>query len=254
MTVSELYRFLEDKMPRGLSCEWDNDGLMCCPDPAREVKKVLFALDITEAVVEMAIEKGCDVILSHHPLVFRPVKALTTEGGVSRKLIRLVQNGISAMSFHTRLDAVCGGVNDVLAATLGLENVSAFGPEGEQMGRIGSLLAPLSLEMFAERVKKTLGAPFVLVSGAGQVSRVAVLGGEGDDFIGAAEAAGADVLVSGRLGYHPMTDAPEGGIALIEAGHYYTERPVLSALAEMVKEADGTLEMEFAESGNIKAI
>ncbi|MBR4872828.1 MAG: Nif3-like dinuclear metal center hexameric protein, partial [Clostridia bacterium] len=133
MTVSELYRFLENKIPKSLSCEWDNDGLMCCPDPAREVKKVLFALDITEAVVEMAIEKGCDVILSHHPLVFRPVKALTTEGGVPRKLIRLVQNGISAMSFHTRLDAVCGGVNDILAATLGLENVSAFGPEGEQM-------------------------------------------------------------------------------------------------------------------------
>lgn len=254
MTVSELYRFLENKIPKRLSCEWDNDGLMCCPDPDRDVKKVLLALDITEAIVNEAQETGCDVILSHHPLVFRPVKALTTEGGVPRKLIRLVKNGISAMSFHTQLDAVGGGVNDVLAATLGLENVCAFGPEGEQMGRIGNLAAPLSLEVFAEQVKKTLGAPFVLVSGGGQVSRVAVLGGEGDDFIGAAEAAGADVLVSGRLGYHPMTDAPEGDIALIEAGHYYTERPVLSALAAMVKEADGGIETIIAESGNIKAI
>ena len=254
MTVFELYRFLENKIPRSLSCEWDNDGLMCCPDPDREVKKVLLALDITEAIVNEAQEMGCDVILSHHPLVFRPVKALTTEGGVPRKLIRLVQNGISAMSFHTRLDAVCGGVNDMLAATLGLENVSAFGPEGEQMGRIGNLAAPLSLEVFAEQVKKTLGAPFVLVSGAGQVSRVAVLGGEGDDFIREAESVGADVLVSGRLGYHPMTDAPEGSIALIEAGHYYTERPVLSALEKMVKEADGSIETIIAESGNIKAI
>ena len=254
MTVSELYRFLENKIPKSLSCEWDNDGLMCCPDPAREVKKVLLALDITETVVEMAAEKGCDVILSHHPLVFRPVKALTPERGVPRKLIRLVKNGISAMSFHTRLDAVDGGVNDMLAATLGLENVYAFGPEGEQMGRVGNLAAPLSLDVFAEQVKKTLGAPFVLVSGAGQVSRVAVLGGEGDDFIGAAEAAGADVLVSGRLGYHPMTDAPEGGIALIEVGHYYTERPVLSALDAMVKEADGGIETIIAESGNIKAV
>ncbi len=254
MTVSELYRFLENKIPRSLSCDWDNDGLMCCPDPDREVKKVLLALDITEAIVNEAQEMGCDVILSHHPLMFRPVKALTTEGGVPRKLIRLVQNGISAMSFHTRLDAVCGGVNDVLAATLGLADISAFGPEGEQMGRIGNLAAPLSLDVFAEQVKKTLGAPFVLVSGAGQVSRVAVLGGEGDDFIREAESVGADVLVSGRLGYHPMTDAPEGSIALIEAGHYYTECPVLSALEKMVKEADVGIETIIAESGNIKAI
>ena len=254
MTISELYRFLDKKIPRDLSCEWDNDGLMCCPDSAREVKKVLLALDITEAIVNEAVEKGCDVILSHHPLVFRPVKALTPDRGVSRKLIRLVQNGISAMSFHTRLDAVTGGVNDVLASALELQNVCAFGPEGEQMGRVGGLLAPVSLDAFAERVKKTLGAPFVLVSGDGEVSRVAVLGGEGDDFIGAAEACGADVLVSGRLGYHPMTDAPEGGIALIEAGHYYTERPVLSVLAKMVKEADGGIETVIAESGNIRAI
>lgn len=254
MTISELYRFLDKKIPRDLSCEWDNDGLMCCPDPAREVKKVLLALDITEAIVNEAVEKGCDVILSHHPLVFRPVKALTPDRGVSRKLIRLVQNGISAMSFHTRLDALEDGVNDVLAAALGLQKVCAFGPEGEQMGRVGSLSAPVSLDAFAEQVKKTLGAPFVLVSGDGEVSRVAVLGGEGDDFIGAAEACGADVLVSGRLGYHPMTDAPEGGIALIEAGHYYTERPVLSVLAKMVKEADGGIETVIAESGNIRAI
>ena len=254
MTVSELYQFLDAKIPRALSCEWDNDGLMCCPNPTREVKRVLVTLDITEAVVDTAVEKGCDVILSHHPLVFRPVKALTTDRGVPRKLIRLVQSGISAMSFHTRLDAVGGGVNDVLAAMLGLGNICAFGPEGEQMGRIGSLSAPMSLDDFAEQVKKTLGAPFVLVSGAGEVSRVAVLGGEAGDFIGAAESSGADVLVGGRLGYHAMTDAPEGGIALIEAGHYYTERPVLPALAAMLKDADGGIETVIAESGNIKAI
>ena len=254
MTVSELYQFLDARLPRDLSCEWDNDGLMCCPDPTREVKRVLLALDITEAIVDEAVEKGCDVILSHHPLVFRPVRVLTPEGGVPRKLIRLVQNGISAMSFHTRLDAVTGGVNDVLAAALGLLNISAFGPEGEQMGRIGSLSAPMSLDAFAEQVKKTLGAPFVLVSGAGEVSRVAVLGGEAGDFIGTAESAGADVLVGGRLGYHAMTDAPESEIALVEAGHYYTERPVLSALAAMVKDADGGIETVIAESGNIRVI
>lgn len=255
MTVSELYQFLDAKLPRSLSCEWDHDGLMCCPDPAREVKRALFALDITEGVVDMAVEQGYDVILSHHPLVFHPVGALTTEDVVQRKLIRLARNGISAMSFHTRLDAVEGGVNDVLAAALGLSNVTAFGPEGEQLGRIGTISAPMSLDAFAAQVKKTLGSPFVLVSGDGEVSRVAVLGGGGgNDFVSAAEAAGADVLVSGRLDYHAMIDVSVGNIALIEAGHYYTERPVLAALAAMVKEADGGIETVVAEACNIRAV
>lgn len=255
MTVSELYQFLDQRIPRSLSCEWDKDGLMCCPEPDREAKRVLLALDITEAVIDVAIEKKCDVILSHHPLVFHPVPSLTLERGVPRKLIRLVQNGISAMSFHTRLDAVEGGVNDVLAALLGLENVSAFGYEGEQIGRVGTLASPLSLEDFAKFVKRVLATPVVLVGGNDvTVSRVAVLGGGGGSFIGAAEACGADVLVSGRVDYHALADAPEGKIALIEAGHYYTECPVLPALAEMVKAADGSIETIITESVNIRVI
>lgn len=254
MTVSELYAFLNARIPSALRCEWDNDGLMCCSDPHREVRRVLLTLDITEAATERAVRERCDVILSHHPLVFRPVKALTADAGVPRKLMALVKNDIAAMSFHTRLDAVFGGVNDVLAGLLDLQNVECFGPEGEQMGRIGTLRVPLELDRFAACVKTVLGAPTVLVSGEGTVSRVAVLGGNGDDLIGAAIAAGADTFVSGRLGYHPMTDAPEMGINLIEAGHYFTERPVLSALSSFVKEADETIEILFAESNVIRAI
>lgn len=253
MKVSELYAFLESRIPRALSCEWDNDGLMCCPDPEREVHRVLLALDVTEAITDLAVEQRCDVILSHHPLVFRPIKALTPEKGVPRKMIRLVRNDIAVMSFHTRLDAVRGGVNDVLASLLGLRDVEDFGPDGETMGRVGKVPS-CDIDEFAARVKEILGAPMVLVSGRGTVSRVAVLGGNGDDFIGAAVASGADTLVSGRLGYHPMTDASEMGIKLIEAGHYFTERPVLSALGELVKEADGTIELAFAESNEIRAI
>lgn len=254
MTVSELYRFLEQRVPKSLSCEWDNDGLMCCPDPEREVRRVLLVLDITEDMTEVAIKEHCDVIVSHHPLVFRPVKALTTEAGVPRKLIKLVKNGIAAMSFHTRLDAVRGGVNDVLAELLGLQGVESFGPEGEAMGRVGTVASPCDVDEFAARVKKILNAPAVLVSGKGRVSRVAVLGGNGDDFIGAAIAAGADTFVSGRLGYHPMTDAPEAGIKLIEAGHYFTERPVLSVLSSMIEEADGNIETVMRESNPIRCI
>lgn len=252
MKALALNQCLEEKIPRELSCDWDNDGLMCCPDPDAEIKRVLVALDISEKTVDLAIAEGCDLILSHHPLVFRPVKALTDAQATPRKLIKLVRHGITAMSFHTRLDALEGGVNDVLAARLGLLNVEAFGENGELMGRVGEIQTALSLPEFAAFVKEALGAPAVLYNGDRPVKRVAVLGGNGDDFVFAAKAAGADTYVSGRLGYHPMASAREDGINLIEAGHFYTENPVLSVLADMVKSADSEVEIVFADSNEIR--
>ena len=253
MTVKELYDYLNEKIPRSLSCEWDNDGLMCCPSPDRQAAKILVALDISEEIVERAISENCDVILSHHPLVFKPVKALTTEGGVPRKLIRLVENGVTAMSFHTRFDALEGGVNDALAKALGIENTEPFGDDGEMMGRVG-FVKETTLEEFAKHVKAALGSPVALFNGDLPVCRVAVLGGNGDDFVSAAKSAGADTLISGRLGYHVMADAKENGINLIEAGHYYTESPALSALADMAKAAIANAEIIFADSNNIKSV
>ena len=251
--VSKLYRSLDAAIPRSLSCEWDNDGLMCCPNPQRPVKKVLLALDITEKIVDHAIGEGFDVILSHHPLVFRPIPSLTTENPVPRKLIRLVENGISAMSFHTRFDATVGGVNDALAAALGVKNAVPFGNEEGEMGRIGEV-EPQTLEDFAKSVKAALGAPSVFAAGNRPVCRVALLGGSGDDFISAAKKAGADTYVSGDLAYHHMTDACENGINLIAAGHYYTENPSLPCLAKLIKEADGDIEITIAESNQIQTL
>ena len=253
MTVRELYDYLNGRIPEALSCEWDNDGLMCCPKAEREVKKVLVTLDISSEAVKMAMKNGCDVIVSHHPLVFKPIKALTTDNGVSAKLIKLVQNGISAMSFHTRLDVLPGGVNDALSDKLGLKDVEPFGEDGVMMGRVGNVNEN-TLENFAEFVKNILGSPMVLYNGELPVHRVAVLGGNGDDFISAAKKCGADTLVSGRLGYHVMADAKENGINLVEAGHYFTEAPVVDYLADMVKDADESIELFFFDSNNIKAV
>ncbi|MEE1115696.1 MAG: Nif3-like dinuclear metal center hexameric protein, partial [Clostridia bacterium] len=126
MTVKELYKFLDSRIPSALSCEWDNDGLMCCTEPNRAVKKVLVALDITDDVIDRAIEGGYDVIVSHHPLIFHPIKNITAGESVPNRLIKLVKSGISAMSFHTRLDSLDGGVNDELAKCLGLNNIKPF--------------------------------------------------------------------------------------------------------------------------------
>ena len=255
MTVHELYAYLNTKIPKSLSCDWDNDGLMCCPDGDRTVARVLIALDITAAVVEEAIAGGYDVILSHHPLIFKPLKALNSYDPVAKKVIRLMQAGICAMSFHTRLDAVVGGVNDTLANALALCDVTPFGENGEEIGRIGTLAAPMSLGDFAARVKAVTGAPCVQVSDAGRaVSRVALLGGGGAGDTDAARAVGADTYLTGELKHNQLTDAPEYGMNLIAAGHFYTENLICQRLYEMVTEADPKLEIYITNSTAVRFI
>ena len=234
MTVRELYTLISEKIPPSLSEAWDNDGLMCCPAPEREVHRILFALDVTDAVVAHALEAKADVIISHHPLVFAKLPALTTERPVAGRLIRLVQAGVSVFSFHTRFDRLSGGVNDTLAETLGLSDVIALGDGDASLGRVGTLNAPMTLGAFCEHVKRALGVPFVTAFDADRtVFRVAVVGGEGKDFIAAASLAGADTYLSGRLGYHAMQDA---SVNLVEAGHYFTERPAVLTLEALVRE------------------
>ena len=253
MTVKQLYSILNSNIPTSLSCEWDNDGLMCCPDADAPVRRVLVALDVTERVVDTAIEGGYDLIVSHHPLVFKGIKSVNGADPVARKLLKLIKHGISVFSFHTRLDALSGGVNDVLADALGIADAVSFGEEG--IGKIGFLPEPVDAREFAERVKTALGADAVLLSDAGVLChRVAVLGGSGGDDLGAAIAAGADTYVSGELKFHQLNDAPELGVNLIEAGHFFTEQPVCDTLARMIRACDGTLTCNVTCSNAIKLI
>ena len=253
MTVNELYGILNRRIPPSLSCSWDNDGLMCCPDSSREVKRVLLTLDVTDGAIERAIEGGYDMIISHHPFFFRGLKAVTDTQPLGASAIRLIKAGISVASFHTRLDAVAGGVNDTLAALLGLCECQPFGNEGEEIGRIGHIDG-VSLSELCERVKAVTGAPFVLCADGGKApSRVAVLGGEGGDDVGAAARAGADTYISGRIGYHHMTDASGRGMSLIEAGHFYTEFPVCVTLKAWLSEIDPAIDVEIFDSNTIAA-
>ena len=255
MRVKELYDYLDARIPRSLSCEWDNDGLMCCPDGEKAVRRVLVALDVTDKVCDAAIAGGYDVIVSHHPFIFKALKAINGEDNISAKAIKLISNGIAVMSFHTRLDAVSGGVNDMLAALLDLKNVEAFGEGDETLGRIGELEAPMEISDFAKKIKDVLHAPVVLYSETDiPVFRVAVLGGSGSDDIGAAKAAGADTYVSGELKYSHMTEAPENRINLLAAGHFYTENPVCHVLKEVIIGADEKIECDIFFSGNIFAV
>ena len=253
MTVKELYEKICERIPEHLSCEWDNDGIMCAPDLSREVSKIIITLDITEEIVDYAIEGEFDLIISHHPLIFKPVTHLTEENHVARKLIKLASNNVSAFSFHTRADKVPGGVNDLLAEEIGLRNVSPFGEDG--LGRIGTLPEESELEPFCEDVKLALGADTVRYSdGYNSVKRVAVLGGDGKDCVRDAIAAGADTYVSGRLSYNVMEEAADMGINLVEAGHYFTEFPVTSFFRDIITELDFGARIEIADSNMIKTL
>ena len=240
MTIREFYSALDARFPRSLSWEWDNDGISCAPDLNAPVKGVYISLDPTEDAVEAAVESGCNVLLTHHPMLFRGLKTVDGHDTGSRKVIRMIQNGITAMAFHTRLDAADGGVNDALAARLGLSDVEPFGdnanPAGKPIGRVGNLPCEMTAEAFAAVVKTALGLPALVFAGCGKpVRRVAVLGGAGDDDISAAAAVGADTYVTGELRYHQLCDAPYGAINLVMAGHYHTEAPVLDVLEEVCR-------------------
>ncbi|MBE6553821.1 MAG: Nif3-like dinuclear metal center hexameric protein [Ruminococcaceae bacterium] len=253
MKVIDLYSFLNEKIPPSLSCPWDNDGLLCCPDTDAEVHRVLIALDITDRVIDAAIEGGYNVIVAHHPMIFSPLKALDPRDHVAKKAIRLITAGITAMCFHTRLDAVQGGVNDTLADLLALRNIAPFGNPGEEIGRIGDLPQAMPLADFCALVRRVTGAPSVQVSDAGKtVQRVAVLGGSGSDDVFAAIAAGADTFLSGELKHNYLTEAPECGINLVAAGHFYTENPICKTLAAWIGEAFPALTVQLTDSNPVR--
>ena len=254
-TLQQLYLYLDKLIPKSLSCEWDNDGMMVCPDKYASVRKVLLSLDVTSKAIEYAVDEGFDTIVSHHPLIFRPLKGIGGDDPISSKIVTLVKNGINVLSFHTRLDALDGGVNDHLAELLGLEDVEVIPGDPCMIGRIGIVDYPCDLGEFAQNVKEELGARYVnIVDAQLDVSRVALCGGDGKDLLKAAFEAGADTYVTGTLSYNNMVDAAEFPMNVVEAGHFHTEDHVLHMLADMIEEFDPDIEIEIYESDPVRTI
>ena len=253
MNVRELYEKLSDRIPEELSEEWDNDGIMCCADDLAQVKRVLVTLDVTEEMVDYAIDNGFDLIVSHHPLVFKPLSSISPDNHVARKVIKLIRAGVSVMSFHTRADKVRGGVNDCLARLIGLDDIEPFGDDC--LGRIGHLEAETSLEEFATRVKTVLGIDKLLVSDAyNPVYTIALVGGDGKSYLNDAIEMGADTYLSGRIGYNVMEEAAEMGINLIEAGHYATEFPVTKFFSNVINKIDPRITVEIVGSYMLRTL
>lgn len=229
-TVGEIEQAVFDIAPRECAQEWDNIGLLA-GRPDWEVRKVLVALDITESVVEEAGRWGAELIVSHHPVIFHGQKTVTDRDVVGRRLLALIEGGISAICMHTNLDCAEGGVNDVLAQALGIREPEQF--TGEGVGRCGWLEGPVALPDFVRLVSRTLGCNGVRYADAGRpVYRVAVGGGACGEFEDAAIAAGCDTFVTSDLSYHQFLDAGANGINLIDAGHFPTEDLICAKLID----------------------
>lgn len=225
VTVGEIERFLYELAPGSLAQSWDNVGLLV-GSPGRAVSRVLVALDITEDVIAEAEGLEAELIVAHHPIMnctWRPVQTLRGDDVQGRKLIRLVTQNIAAICMHTNLDAAPGGVNDALAAALGLEQVELLG-EGDGIARQGLLPEKMKPPDFLALVKRVLRSNGLRYVGAERpIRRVAVGGGACGSYFRTAAERGCDAFVTADVKYDQFLDARELGLTLVDAGHFPTE-------------------------------
>lgn len=253
-TVGDILSYLETLAPRSMKMDWDNVGLLC-GGKSRPVTKVLVALDPFEGVCEEAAQWGAELILTHHPLIFSPLKSVTDETSIGRAVQLLCANSISAINAHTNLDCAPGGVNDCLARTLGLSDVQVIAPSGvDELGRPWGLLRQGIVEAqplsdFLPHVKEVLHCDGLrYVNGGKPVHRVAVGGGACASELLDAVNAGCDTFVTADVKYNQFWDAHDLGLNLIDAGHYPTENPVTALLAEKIAARFPGLTVKISET------
>jgi len=247
-TVRDIYQYLDSIAPVGMKQESDNVGFLVGRAEA-DASKILVSLDITSQVISEAIELGAGLIVSHHPLIFFPLKSVTDTDTTGKKIVRLLSGGMSAICMHTNLDAARGGVNDALAIAAGIAaageeaellTVDGVLPSGEtySYGRVGYLKDPVTLEEYLGRLKSALGTSGLRYYGAGrEVYKVAVVGGSGGDMLQKAVESGCDTFVTADIKYHVFLEAKELGVNLIDGDHFCTENLVMRTVAEKLRSA-----------------
>ena len=236
VTVGEVYQVLDAFAPFGTELPWDNCGLLV-GDYDRTVTGIGVVLDITPDVIRSAKAQSLNLLVSHHPVIFTPLKRLS----FAKIPALLAAEQISAICAHTNLDAAGGGVNDCLCRALGLSEIVPLAdpetPGSPPIARIGRLPAPLPVEELARCAAVALSSTVVRYAGGGEVQTIAVSCGAGGDLLPAAAAACADLFFTGELPYHEVLQAAQLGLPVITAGHYDTEQPIKSELCRRFSEA-----------------
>ena len=255
MKVNDIYAYLDQRAPFSIQMDFDNAGFLV-GHGERTVSKVLIALDITEEVVAEAAELGAELIVSHHPVIFHPVKALTDQSATGRVLLALAEGRMAAICAHTNLDAVMEGVNCCLARTLELKDLEQLHQDGLDhegrpygIGRVGTAHQPgMTAGEYAAFVKEKLGAASVRYADGGRpVRHVAVGGGSCGSMLCDAAARGCDTFVTADVKHDQYIEARAMGITLMDAGHFATENVVCAPLAEKLARAFPDIRVEMAQ-------
>lgn len=251
-TVGEVYVFMDQIAPFSTQMDFDNAGFLV-GRADQEITGLMVCLDITDQVITEAAQRGCQLIVSHHPILFHPAKSITDADPVGRKVLALVEQGIAAICAHTNLDAAVGGVNDALAAAAGITHTSVLEPMGRDgdgnpigIGRVGVLAEDdqPDLRTYAARIKSALGANGIRCLDAGRlVHHVAVGGGSCGNLLDRVIALGCDTFLTADVKYDVFLDAAERGINLMDAGHFATENIVCPVLAKRLQSAFPTVKV-----------
>lgn len=241
ITVSDIRNFMQLFAPPALSEPWDNTGLLL-GDPAREVTRVMTCLTITPATAAEAVRQRAEMIVSHHPMPFRPLKTITAESTVGRILRELIRADVAVYSPHTSFDSAAGGINQQIAAGLGLTQIVPLKtpvcePATEGTGRVGTLPEAMSLEAFLGRVKAFFGLPYVQYVGelSRPVKRMAIGCGAAGEFLEDALQQKCDAFLTGETNYHTHLEAEATGTALILLTHFASERFACVNLADTLR-------------------
>lgn len=230
---------------------WDNTGFQI-GDDGKEVERILISLDLDSNVLEKAIEEGFDMIITHHPLIFKPMKSITTLNHKEKLIYDLIRNEIVVYNAHTNLDQAEDGVNDELAKLLGLNNSNILCPNHENetksygYGKIGDI-EDIKLLDYLEIIKEKLGTDHLIVYGNidRKINRIAVCGGSGSEFIYNAYKNGACIYITGDIKYHDAQLAYELGLTIIDAGHYHTEKIILPIIKDYLNKNCNNFHIEI---------
>ena len=256
MQLRNILAFLRDFAPMDLAEDWDNVGLLIGAETDK-VESVLTCLTLTSDVAAEAVECGAQLVVTHHPILFRAVQQITDATTEGQMLLDLIRAGISVYSPHTSYDSASTGINSQLAEALSLSDVSPLRPVADEdvvsglgSGRYGDLPEPVSLSEFVERVKAALRIEHTWLVGdtAQSVSRVGIACGAAAEFMRDARLAGCEVLLTGEARFHACLEARSLGIALVLPGHYATERHAMESLAGVLQERFPELSVSASES------
>jgi dinuclear metal center YbgI/SA1388 family protein len=234
LRLKDFLELLETVAPARWAEPWDNPGLQI-GSPAQEIKKIFSSLDPTLKALKSASKAHAQLLFTHHPLIFKPVSRVQTDTFPGNVMAEAVREGIAIVAAHTNLDSAPDGINDILARLLGLTDVEVLKPveDGAGLGRIGNLSNPVSLSAVAHAVRKVLGEGDMRVVGERDrlIRRIAVVGGSGGSLVSLACEKGADLLVTGDVGHHVALEAETLGIALIDGGHFHSEKVAFQVFA-----------------------